>query len=66
MMQGIGLSIANLNADDANFVDIIHSETKFFGTAESIGHAVFWVNGGILQPMCKSQVFISKLRGHID
>ncbi|CAG9801922.1 unnamed protein product [Chironomus riparius] len=58
LMPLFGISIANLNYDDANFVDIIHAETKYFGTAEAIGHANFWVNGGISQPMCKSRIFI--------
>ena len=60
MAPFIGSSIANLNADDASFVDIIHGETKYFGTADAVGHANFWVNGGILQPMCNSQIFICK------
>lgn len=51
-----GLIIANLNADDAEFVDVIHAETKSFGSLETVGHANFWVNGGILQPMCKNRI----------
>ncbi|KAG5682563.1 hypothetical protein PVAND_011908 [Polypedilum vanderplanki] len=49
-------SIELLNQNDAEFVDIIHTETKYLGSAESMGHVIFWVNGGHSQPLCKTQI----------
>lgn len=53
-------NLKNLNADDATFVDTIHGESKYFGSPSSIGHASFWINGGITQPNCKSSFFLCK------
>lgn len=53
--------IQNLNAGDATFVDTIHGESKFFGSASSVGNASFWINGGISQPSCKIKSFICKI-----
>lgn len=55
------LSISNLNAGDAIFVDTIHCESKYFGSANSLGNASFWVNGGYTQPTCKSSFFLCKI-----
>lgn len=35
-----------LNADDAEFVDIIHGDAGFYGVNCSIGMADFWPNNG--------------------
>lgn len=51
-----------LNAGDALFVDTIHVETQFFGSAISIGNLNFWVNGAISQPMCKTSSDLSNLK----
>lgn len=53
--------LQDLNAGDAIFVDTIHGESKFFGSATSLGNASFWVNGGYSQPACKSSLFICKM-----
>lgn len=53
-------NIKNLNANDAIFVDTIHGESQFFGSPHSIGHASFWINGGLAQPNCKSSFFLCK------
>lgn len=42
-----------LKAGDAVFVDTIHVETQFFGSASTIGNTSFWVNGAISQPQCR-------------
>lgn len=52
--------VDNLNAGDAEFVDTIHGESKYFGSAESIGNASFWINSGISQPSCRSNLSIRK------
>lgn len=41
-----------LNAFDAEFVDIIHTDRTNLGTNEQNGHADFWPNGGKYQPGC--------------
>lgn len=51
---------ANINPNDASFVDIIHTETQSFGTIEATGHASFWVNGGHTQPMCGNLIGVCK------
>ncbi|XP_003425032.1 pancreatic lipase-related protein 2 [Nasonia vitripennis] len=50
-----------LDKDDADFVDIIHTQTGTGGSVdglglkESIGHMDFYINGGIEQPACVSK-----------
>lgn len=41
-----------LNAQDAKFVDIIHTDVVAFGGNIATGHADFWPNGPMLQPGC--------------
>lgn len=42
-----------LDAEDAEFVDIIHTDAGIFGYPQSIGHVDFWPNQGISpQPGC--------------
>ena len=41
-----------LNQDDAEYVEIIHTNGKCFGIHEDIGDADFYVNGGYEQPGC--------------
>lgn len=42
------------------FVDTVHGETKMFGSANSLGNASFWINGGIYQPNCHSALLLCK------
>lgn len=43
-----------LSKDDAQFVDIIHTDAKKYGIFASIGHIDFFPNGGQrLQPGCE-------------
>lgn len=44
-----------LGKDDAEFVDIIHTDVLQRGVLASAGHADFYVNGGIEQPGCSKQ-----------
>lgn len=41
-----------LSKDDADFVDILHTNGQFFGQTEAIGHVDFYLNGGFNQPLC--------------
>lgn len=43
-----------LDATDADFVDVIHTNLGIFGKIENSGHIDFYVNGGSTQPMCNS------------
>lgn len=48
-----------LDASDAEFVDVIHSDAGIFGYPRAIGHVDFWPNMGLSpQPGClPSEVF---------
>lgn len=42
-----------LDAEDAEFVDVIHTDAGIFGYPRSVGHVDFWPNRGISpQPGC--------------
>ncbi|XP_045529146.1 phospholipase A1 [Pieris brassicae] len=42
-----------LSRDDANVVQVVHTNAGFLGESGQIGHVDFCVNGGRLQPGCK-------------
>lgn len=48
--------IGRLSANDAAFVDSIHTESVGFGDLLSIGHVSYMVNGGVAQPFCTSVI----------
>lgn len=41
-----------LDATDARFVDVIHTNALIQGKIERCGHVDFYMNGGIIQPGC--------------
>lgn len=41
-----------LDASDAEFVDVLHTNSLVQGKVEQCGHVDFYFNGGILQPGC--------------
>lgn len=41
-----------LDASDAKFVDVIHTNALVQGQIQESGHVDFYVNGGTLQPGC--------------
>lgn len=41
-----------LDATDAHFVDVIHTNAGYFGKIEASGHVDFYMNGGQTQPAC--------------
>lgn len=41
-----------LDASDAHFVDVIHTNALLQGKIERCGHADFYMNGGVMQPGC--------------
>lgn len=51
-----------LNENDAEFVDTIHTETESFGSRDTVGTVSFWVNGGQIQPMCRSIIPLSEFQ----
>ena len=57
-----GSIIQLLNENDAEFVDTIHTETESFGSRDTVGTVSFWVNGGRVQPMCRSIIPLSKFQ----
>ncbi|GBP55248.1 Lipase member H [Eumeta japonica] len=49
--------IQKLDASDAQFVDVIHTDAGIFGVQKSIGHADFYPNGGLSpQPGCELEI----------
>ncbi|NXE53902.1 LIPH Lipase, partial [Casuarius casuarius] len=46
-----------LDPTDAQFVDVIHSDTDGLGYREALGHIDFYPNGGTDQPGCPQTVF---------
>ncbi|KAG5680331.1 hypothetical protein PVAND_009842 [Polypedilum vanderplanki] len=43
-----------LDASDAEFVDVVHTNALVQGQIERCGHVDFYLNGGIIQPGCSS------------
>lgn len=51
-----------LTRDDANFVEVIHTNSGAYGEYPQTGHVDFSINGGRIQPVCTSQSnIISKI-----
>jgi hypothetical protein len=46
-----------LDANDARFVDVIHTNVGVLGKVDNTGHADFYVNGGSVQPACNNSKF---------
>lgn len=44
-----------LQASDADYVDIIHSDAGVYGIKDSVGHVDYYPNSGALQPNCLFQ-----------
>ncbi|XP_014247560.1 pancreatic triacylglycerol lipase-like [Cimex lectularius] len=44
-----------LDAEDGEFVDIVHTNGLLEGQVKPIGHVDFYMNGGVLQPGCGSK-----------
>ncbi|XP_069683240.1 pancreatic triacylglycerol lipase-like [Periplaneta americana] len=42
-----------LSKDDAEFVDIVHTNAGLLGQLDALGHVDFYMNGGPLQPDCQ-------------
>lgn len=42
-----------LDEEDADFVDVIHTNAGLFGKIERCGHVDFYFNGGQAQPKCR-------------
>ena len=43
---------AHLDKTDAKYVDIIHTNAGYVGTADVVGHTDFFPNGGSVQTGC--------------
>lgn len=46
--------VTKLSINDANFVDVIHTNTAQLGDGFTYGKANFWPNSGYIQPACSS------------
>ncbi|XP_055918639.1 uncharacterized protein LOC129950742 [Eupeodes corollae] len=46
-----------LDATDAEFVDVIHTNAFVQGKLERCGHLDFYMNGGVYQPGCTGNIF---------
>ncbi|XP_070311187.1 lipase member I isoform X5 [Odocoileus virginianus] len=46
-----------LDYTDANFVDVIHTDTNGLGIKQPLGHIDFYPNGGKKQPGCPKSIF---------
>ncbi|OWR41693.1 putative lipase [Danaus plexippus plexippus] len=44
-----------LKESDADFVDVIHTDSGVYGIKEAVGHADYYPNGGSQQPSCVFQ-----------
>lgn len=44
--------VTPLNKNDAEFVDVIHTDSNFFGAPVETGTVDFWPNNGKDQPEC--------------
>ncbi|XP_066150637.1 uncharacterized protein [Euwallacea fornicatus] len=49
-----------LDPTDADFVDVIYTNSGVFGMKYAVGHANFWPNGGTKQPGCTIPEVISR------
>jgi len=50
-----------LDATDAEYVDVIHTASRFVASHQLVGHADFFPNGGMDQPGCNKKGPFSKL-----
>lgn len=46
-----------VNRDDADFVDLIHTDVFYLGSGFPTGHADFFPDYGLLQPSCPWAIF---------
>lgn len=49
-----------LDPSDADFVDVIYSNSGVFGMKYGVGHLNFWPNGGTKQPGCTLPEIIAR------
>lgn len=50
---------SRLGQNDAAFVDTVHTNSDGFGSRVTYGHVNFWINGGVLQPMCSNWISLT-------
>jgi pimeloyl-ACP methyl ester carboxylesterase len=49
-----------LDKTDAQFVQVLHTNAKFYGTSQAIGHQDFYPNGGDGMPNCTKSFLVGK------
>lgn len=50
---------SRLGPNDAAFVDTVHTNSDGFGSKYTYGTVNFWVNGGMMQPMCTNWITLT-------
>ncbi|CAH0386747.1 unnamed protein product [Bemisia tabaci] len=55
LVDRYGSRAFRLTRDDANIVQVIHSNAGFLGETAQVGHVDFCVNGGRMQPNCRNE-----------
>ncbi|KAJ8940385.1 hypothetical protein NQ314_010733, partial [Rhamnusium bicolor] len=55
-----------LDKDDADFVDVIHTNAGIFGIKYACGDVDIWVNGGTLQPGCSPVDTLKRIPGSLS
>ncbi|XKL61375.1 hypothetical protein PGB90_008432 [Kerria lacca] len=60
LVDRYGSDMFRLTKDDANFVQVIHTNAGLLGETPAIGHVDFCVNGGTMQPSCQRESQVIK------
>lgn len=54
-----------LTIDDANVIQVIHTNAGFLGQESNTGHLNYCINGGRMQPYCKGNIISTNIKSLI-